>query len=87
LGRSCAVEAALLAPSKEASGLAIFEAVVGGHSIALTARVTDSNFAGHATLEFVMVDATQTKGVLATLVALVTEGVVIQSLDFGLIVG
>jgi len=81
LGRSCAVKAALLAPSKEAGGLAILEAIIGSGGIAVTAGIADANFTGHATLELVMVDAAQTKGVFATLVALVTEGVVIQGLD------
>jgi len=81
LGRSCAIEAALLAPSKEASGLAILEAIVGSGSIAITAGIADANFASHATLELVMVDAAQTKSIFATLVALVTEGGVIQGLD------
>merc|ERR1712151_669725 len=57
LGRSCAVEAALLAPSKEASGLAVFEAIVGSGGIAVTASIADADFAGHATLELGMVDA------------------------------
>jgi len=87
LGRSCAVEAALLAPSKEASGLAVFEAIVGSGGIAVTASIADADFAGHATLELGMVDAAQAKGALATLVALVTECVVIQGLDLGLIIG
>jgi len=87
LGGSCAVEAALLAPSKEASGLAVFEAIVGSGGIAVTASIADADFAGHATLELGMVDAAQAKGALATLVALVTECVVIQGLDLGLIIG
>jgi len=37
LGRSSAVEAALLAPSKEASGLAILEAIVSSGGIAFAA--------------------------------------------------
>jgi len=37
LGGSCAVEAALLAPSEEASGLAILEAVIGSGGIAFAA--------------------------------------------------
>jgi len=82
LCRSCAVEAALLAPSKEACGLAVFEPIIGSGSVAVTASIADPNFAGHATLELVMVDATQTKSIFATLVALVTECVVIQGLDF-----
>jgi len=82
LGRCCAVKAALLAPSEEACGLAVFEAIIGSGGIAVTASVADSNFAGHATLELVMVDAAQTKSVFATLVALVTECVGIQGLDF-----
>jgi len=37
LGGSCAVEAALFAPSKEASSLAILEAVIGSDGIAFAA--------------------------------------------------
>jgi hypothetical protein len=87
LSWSSAIEAALLAPSKEASGLAIFESIVCSGGIAFAARTGNANLVSHTRIEFVVVDASHAQTSLATLVALVAESVVIQGLNFGLIVG
>jgi hypothetical protein len=86
LGWGSAREAARLAPSKEARSLAILEAVISSHGIAVTTSITDSNLSGHAALEFVMINATQTQSLLPTLVALVTKIIVVKSLNGCLIV-
>jgi len=88
LGRGSAIEAALLAPSKEASTLAILESEVGSNSIALGARGADANGTGQACIEFVVINALcQRERSLATFVGSVTEVIVIHALDGGLIVG
>merc|ERR1739845_245113 len=87
LCRGSAREAPLLAPSKQACSLAIFEAVVSSRGVAITARIADAHLRCHATLEFGMINATKTQSLLAALVALVTEGVVVERLDCGLIIG
>merc|ERR1719221_1512489 len=68
-----AVEAATLAPSKEARSLAILESVIGSGIVALGAGGRDSEVRLHARGEFVMVDTTQAKGCLATLVLFLTN--------------
>merc|ERR1719215_2133385 len=57
LGRCCAIQATLLAPSKQAGSLAILEAIVCSHCIAFGARRTDANGASQAAVELVVVDA------------------------------
>merc|ERR1712032_1052801 len=56
LHRSSAVEAALLAPSIEASTLALFESIVSGDSMTLRACRADAGNTLQARVEFVVVD-------------------------------
>jgi len=87
LRRSCAIEAALLAPSKEASTLAIFESIVSGDCIALRASRANADSTRQARVEFVVVDASQRESSLATFVGGITKIVVIHGLNGGLVIG
>merc|ERR1712048_1277527 len=82
----CAVQAALLAPSKEASSLAVLEAVVCSDRVALRAIRADANGSSQAFVELVMVDSCQAQRTLAALVGRITEVVVIHALDCSLII-
>jgi len=82
LRRSSAVKATLFAPSKEACSFAILESIISGDSVAFAAITRDGNLGGHAGIEFIMVDASQSQCLLAALVALVTKSLVIHGLNF-----
>jgi len=86
LGRGGAVKAALFAPAKEAFCLAICKSIIGGRGITFTTSTADSNFGGHTSIEFVMVNATQTQSLFAAFVALVTKIVGIKTCDGCLII-
>merc|ERR1711965_60817 len=86
LGRCCAIQAALLAPSKQAGSLAILEAIVCSHCIAFGAHRTDANSGSQAAVELIMVDASQAQCVGTAGVGLITEGIVIHGLNCGLII-
>merc|ERR1712066_170809 len=86
LGRSCAIEAALLAPSKQASSLAILEAIVCSHCVTLGARSADANGTSQAAVELVVVDPSQAQCLGTACVGLITKGIVIHGLNCGLII-
>merc|ERR1712050_536581 len=86
LGRCCAIEAALLAPSKQASSLAIFEAIVCSHCVTLGARSADANGTSQAAVELVVVDSSQAQCAGTACVGLITKGIVIHGLNCSLII-
>merc|ERR1719230_1106620 len=73
LSRLGAVKAALLAPSEEASSLAVLEPIVSSGIVALAACGRDAQVRLNARGELVMVDASQAKGLLAACILLLTD--------------
>merc|ERR1712119_100682 len=86
LGWCCAIQTTLLAPSKQASSLAIFEAIVCSRCVTLGARSADANGASQAAVELVMVDSSQAQCAGTACVGLITKGIVIHGLNCGLII-
>merc|ERR1719225_455574 len=73
LCRLSASEATGLAPSKEASSLAIGEAVLGHSVVALRAAGADAEVRLDARSELVVVNASETQGLLATCILLLSN--------------
>merc|ERR1719336_2197901 len=69
----CAAEATRLAPSKEACGLAVLETIVSDSVVALGASSTDAEVRLNAGHELVMVDACDTKSLLAACILLLAN--------------
>merc|ERR1712107_479400 len=86
LGRCCAIQATLLAPSKQAGSLAIFEAIVSSHCVTLGASTADANGTSQAGVELVVVDPSQAQCTGTAFVGLITKGIVIHGLNCGLII-
>merc|ERR1712039_377188 len=73
LSRLGAGEAARLAPSEEACGLAVLEAVLGNRVVALRATSADAQVPMHARSELVVIDAGETKRLLAASILLLAN--------------
>merc|ERR1719321_1734978 len=69
----CAGQAARLAPTEQAGSLAVLESVLRHVKVALTAPGADAKLALHAGDEAIVLDATQSQILRATLVLLITN--------------
>merc|ERR1712156_338975 len=66
-------EAARLAPAKEASSLAVLETILGNRVVALRATSADAQVGLHASSELVVIDAGETKRLLAASILLLAN--------------
>ena len=78
------MQAALLAPSKQASNFAALEAVVYSHCITLGARRVDADGANEAIVEFVVADPNQAQCIGTACVGSISESIVIHGVNFNL---